>query len=141
MNPRLRSVALGMLLLVLPFSGIRVICVESSAVQDEPAAADTQAAAEERPLTDCERLCPYHPPASVQGLHADAAAPASDEESDCALSSDAAALQMLGTIAVLRSAEPLTVPYVVSDAPVYSTPFYAEPALIHLGPPPKARSL
>ena len=141
MNPRLRSLALGTLLFVLPFSGIRVICVESPADADDPAAAETQAAAEQRPLTDCERLCPFHPPAFVQTLDGDAAASPSDEESDCALSSDAAALQMLGTIAVLRSAEPLTVPYTVSDAPAYAIAIYAEPALTHLGPPPKTQSL
>lgn len=74
----------------------------------------------------------------MQALHADSQA--SSEDADCALSSDAA-LQMLGTIAVLRPAEPLTVPYVVSDAPAYATAFYAEPALVHVGPPPKPQAL
>ena len=140
MHPRLRSFALGTLLLVLPFTGIRVICIESTpAITDPLAPTATQSAS--APLTDCERLCPFHPPAFLDAPATEAAASRSDEESDCALSSDAAALQMLGTIAVLRPAPPLVVPDVVSDAPISPTAFYAEPALTRLGPPPKAPSL
>ena len=139
MYPRLRSLAFVALLVVLPFSGIRVICVDPAAAGADPAASP-ETKATEATLTDCERLCPFHPPASMQALHADSQS-SSDEDADCALSSDAAALQMLGTIAVLRPADPLTVPYVVSDAPAYATAFYAEPALVHLGPPPKLQAL
>jgi hypothetical protein len=140
LNPRLRSLALGTLLLVLPFSGIRVICIEAvPAVSDPAATADGETEAEA--LTDCERLCPFHPPASVQVLHADAASAPSDEESDCGLSSDAAALQMMGTIAVLRSAPPLTVPYVVADIVAAAAVFYSDPALTHFAPPPRPQAL
>ena len=138
MSPRLRSLAFVALLVVLPFSGIRVICIDSAAGADPAAGPETHAA--EGTLTDCERLCPYHPPASMQTLHADAQS-SSDEDADCALSSDAAALQMLGTVAVLRPAHLVSVPYVVSHAPVFTSSVYSEPALALLAPPPKPISL
>jgi len=142
--PQLRRLALGVLLLVLPFSGVRVICVESPARGGDAVAplTHTETATEARPLTDCERLCPYHPPESVQAAHdVDAASASSGEDADCALSSDAAALQMLGTIAVLRPAPPVAVPDVVSDAPVFTSSVYAEPSLALLAPPPKTSAL
>ena len=138
MHPRLRSLAFGALLCVLPFSGIRVICIESPVPEGPSAAPATQAEAE-RPLTDCERLCPLHPPESIEAMHADGA-PSSDEESDCALSS-AAALQMLATIGVLRPAQPVAMPDVESDAPVFTSSFYSEPSLALLAPPPKPSAL
>ena len=143
MYPRLRSLALGVLLFVLPFSGIRVICVESPAqgVDSDASPTHTETAAEARPLTDCERLCPFHPPESMQAPDADAASASSGESPDCALSSDAAALQMLGTIAVLRPAPPVVVPDVVSDVPVFTSSVYAEPSLALLAPPPKTSAL
>jgi hypothetical protein len=139
-NPRLRSISLGVLLLVLPFSGIRVICIESPA-PDGYSAEPAPHTAKSPPLSECERLCPFHPPESVQALHADAASAASDEESDCALSSDAAALEMMGTIAVLQSAPPLTVPYVVADVVAAAPAFYSDPPLTHFAPPPKLQAL
>jgi hypothetical protein len=135
-HPRLRSFAFGALLLVLPFSGIRVICIESPVAEVSSAGPATQAEAE-RPLTDCERLCPLHPPESLEAMHGDSA-PSSDEESDCALSSDAAALQMLATIGVLRPAQPVAMPDVESDAPVFTSSVYSEPSLTLLAPPPKS---
>ena len=139
MHPRLRSFAFGTLLLVLPLSGIRVICIESPAQDGYPAApaAHSETATEARPLTDCERLCPFHPPESMPAADADAAATTSDEDADCALSSETAALQMLGTIAVLRSAPSVALPDVVSDAPGFTSSAYDEPSLALLAPPPK----
>jgi hypothetical protein len=135
LHPRLQSLAFVALLVVLPFSGIRVICIDSAAPGvDSAAPPETQAA--EGSLTDCERLCPFHPPASLQSAQS-----SSDEDADCALSSDAAALQMLGTIAVLRPTQPVSVPLVVSDAPVFTSSVYSEPALPLLAPPPKAPTL
>jgi hypothetical protein len=140
LNPRLRNVAFAALLLVLPLSGIRVICVESPSPEGDSAVPATAPEAEAVPLTDCERLCPFHPPESVAAPHADAAS-TPDEDADCALSSDAAALQMLGTIAVLRPAPPVIVPDVVSDAPVFASSIYSEPTLALLAPPPKPSAL
>ena len=138
MHPRLRSLTFVALLVVLPFSGIRVICLDSAAAGADSAVPETHAA--EGTLTDCERLCPFHPPASMQTLHADARS-SPDGDTDCTLSSDAAALQMLATIAVLRPAHLVSVPDVVSDAPVFTSSVYCEPALAHLPPPPKAPTL
>ena len=135
MNPLLRKLAFAALLIVLPFSGIRVICVESSTEPSAPAVT-SQAEAAEDTLTDCERLCPFHPPASVTVPHADPQS--SSEDEDCALSSAAAALQMLATIAILKSEPPLAIPDLVTDLPVASTPLYSDPALTLLAPPPKS---
>ena len=86
-------------------------------------------------------MCPFHPPASMEAPDTGTGSAASDDDSDCALSSDAAALQMLGTIAVLGHAPRLVVPLVVADAPAEITTSYAEPALIRPGPPPKLHTL
>lgn len=138
MPTRLRSLAFVSLLVVLPFSGIRVICIDSAAAGADSATPETHAA--EATLTDCERLCPFHPPASMHTLDADAQS-SSDEDVDCALSSDAAALQMLATIGVLRPAHLVSVPYVVSEAPVFTSSVYSEPVLALLAPPPKSIAL
>ena len=127
------------LLVVLPFSGIRVVCIDSTAAGADPAASAESHTAEGT-LTDCERLCPFHPPASMQTLHVDAQS-SSGDDADCALSSDAAALQMLATIAVLRPAQLVSAPNVVSDAPVFTSSLYSEPALALLAPPPKPIAL
>jgi hypothetical protein len=139
LNSRLRSLAFVALLIVLPFSGIRVICVESPARSDDPATPDATIAAEET-LTDCERLCPLHPPSSVPAVH-DGQQSSSGTDTDCALSSDAAALQMLGTIAVLRPQAALHVPDLATDAPVARSSVYVEPAIALLAPPPKSSAL
>ena len=140
MHPRLRSLAFVALLVVLPFSGIRVICIDSPVPEGYSADPATHTGVAATTLTDCERLCPFHPPGSVQAPHADAAS-TSDEDADCALASDAAALQMLGTIAVLRPAAAVAMPDVVSDAPVLTLSVYSEPALALLAPPPKSQAL
>lgn len=134
MYSRLRSLAFVALLVVLPFSGIRVICIDSAA-----AGADQGTPPAEETLSDCERLCPFHPPGSLHALHADSQS--SSDDADCALSSDAAALQMLGTIAVLRPVPAVAMPDVVSDAPVLTSSVYSEPALALLAPPPKSQAL
>jgi hypothetical protein len=122
----MRKLVLGTLLVFLPFSGMRVICIGSPTdVSASNARTETGA--------DCERLCPLHP-SSV--------APSSPEDgSDCALSSDASSLGIFASIAVLQLQEPLHVPLV--SAPTYSDVprFYLEPALAHLGPPPKPQAL
>src|SRR5688572_33251530 len=103
----MRNIALGALLLVLPFGGIRVMCFESA-----PSEGVTATAAET--LSDCERMCPLHPPEDIAAAHTDAsdavsgdtadATPASESEQGCALSSDASTLTALGTIAEIGRA-------------------------------------
>lgn len=142
MHSRLRNIALGTLLLVLPVSGIRAICIASPTEGREGQHLETVVAEttrESRPLTECERLCPFHPPISAQSSDAQASSGSSDEESECALS-DGAALTMLGNTAVLRPHTPLVVPHVVSAVAVDRVLFYSEPALAHFAPPPKYRA-
>lgn len=121
----MRTLVLGTLLVILPFSGMRVICV-GVPTDVSPSNARTEQG------TDCERLCPLHLPS---------VAPSSPDGSDCALSSDASSLGIFASIAVLQPQEPLHVPLVVSAVSADAPRFYLEPALPHLGPPPKPQAL
>jgi len=129
----MRTLALAALLVVLPFSGMRVICIDSPQdVSGSTGRAET--------VSDCERLCPLHRPSET--APAVPAAPSGPEDdSDCALSTDASSLSISASIAVQRPREPLQVPLVVSDAPAESHRFYLEPELAHLAPPPKPPAL
>ena len=154
----MRNIALGALLLVLPFGGIRVMCFESAPAEGNPATAAEA-------LSDCERMCPLHPPEDIAAAHgadsdadsdADSEAdsgsgpdiqgdshsvPASESESGCALSSGASTLTALGTIAVLRAEQVLAVPVSISIARIEAGGFYLEPLLVDLAPPPKSPAL
>ena len=57
--------------------------------------------------------------------------------SDCALSSDAAALQMLGDNRRAEAGAAVARPDVESDAPVFTSSVYSEPSLALLAPPPR----
>ena len=135
MNPRLRTLTLGALLLVLPFGGVRVVCFDSP--RPEVPASSAQAAA----ISDCERMCPFHPPADEPSGPAATSPSGAEEDTGCALSSDSMSVSMFGNIAMLRSAQPLVVPYVVSDVVAAAPWFYSEPALAHIAPPPKHQAL
>lgn len=133
----MRTLALWGLLLVLPFGGIRVMCFESSIGEGRPATAAEA-------MSDCERMCPLHPPEDAASEHPAAVtseAAASDTEPGCALSSDASTLTALGSIAVLRAEQPLHVPAGVSIAGVDSPRFYVAPSLADPAPPPKSPAL
>jgi hypothetical protein len=122
----MRKLVFGTLLVLMPFSGMRVICVGlPTDVSASKARTETG--------TDCERLCPLHPPS--------AAPSGSQNGSDCALSSDASSIGIFASIAVPQPQEPLHVPVVVSEVSADAPRFYLEPALAHLGPPPKTQAL
>jgi hypothetical protein len=130
----IRTFAVGALLLVLPFGGIRVICVEAPADPSGSAASQN-----EQPLSDCERMCPFHPPAETSSVTAHSSD--SGDGSDCALSSDGSGLSIVATVAVVRPHQPLQVPVTVSLVIAEAPQLYAEPALALLGPPPKPQAL
>ena len=129
----MRTLVLGTLLAIMPFGGIRVICLDlPTDVSRSSAPADRR--------SDCERLCPLHRPSDTPSLTA--GTPSSTEsDSECGLSADGSSLSVSATIAVLRPQEPRQVPLVVSAVWADSPRFYLEPALAHLGPPPKPQAL
>lgn len=129
----MRRLALGALLVVLPFSGIRVICIDSP-VDVSGSTAPTET------LTDCERLCPLQRPSDTPSITAGPSS-STKSDSDCALSPGASSISLSASIAVLRPHEPLQVPLAVSAAPAESPRFYLEPELAHLAPPPKLEAL
>ena len=119
----MRTFVLGTLIAILPFSGMRVICLDAHVD-----AGGASAAAE--PAADCERLCALHHPfgsASDPG-----------NGSNCALSTDASSLIVFASTAVVRPEEPLQVPLVVSPVHVESPRCCLEPELARLDPPPKS---
>lgn len=120
---------LGTLLVVLPFGGLRVICID-------PATDVSHSTAPTETASDCERMCPFHPPSVTSGTPS-----STQSSSDCALSADGSSLSIFANIAVLRPQEPLVVPVAVTAVPADSPNFYREPQLAHLGPPPKPQAL
>jgi len=123
---------LGTLLILMPFSGIRVICIDAPTDEKRPSAPTET-------LSDCERLCPLHQPSGTPSSTDSAGS--TESGSGCALSTDASSLSIVASIAVPRPQEPLQVALVASAASADSPRFYLEPALAHLGPPPKPQAL
>ena len=117
---------LGMLLVITPFSGIRVSCIDAPTDVSGRLSAPTEIGA------DCERLCPLRQASSTANT---------EGGSGCALSADVSSLSLFASIAVLGSPEPLQIPLVVPAVYADSPRFYLEPDLAHLGPPPKPEAL
>jgi hypothetical protein len=134
----LRTLVTVALLLVLPFGGMRVICVAESAESDDPASSTaTVAAPHERELTECERLCPLH------GIGI--SSPDSDSDSDsgsdrCALSAGASSLMAAAGIAVIRPLQPPPDPIVARTVYVDVARFAPEPVLPRFVPPPRSEA-
>ena len=104
------------LLAVMPFGGMRVICL------DTPAESPTTAAHADG--SDCDRLCVVHHPAR-------------SGDTDCSITADPSSMMVVGTVAVAPAADVLRAPsiivYTCSEAPF----LYLDPGLSHLSPPPK----
>jgi hypothetical protein len=113
---------LGTLVLVMPFSGMRVICLDS------PADASNSSAPAAPAPDDCERVCALHQPASGNGSH-------------CALSPDASSLLVFAGAAVVRPLEPPQVPLVVTAVYAEVPRFRPEPELARFVPPPEHQAL
>jgi hypothetical protein len=127
----MRRLVLGTLLVITPFSGMRVICIDSPTDM-------SGSSANIQNITDCERLCPLHPPPDAPSSPTPSG---TQNDSDCALSTDTISLSIVASTAVLRPQEPQQVPLVVSAVSADAPWFYQEPALSHLGPPPKPQAL
>jgi len=127
----MRTLAVGALLVVLPFGGVRVVCFDSPRPEALASSAEAEA------LTECERMCPFHPPADEASGAAVTSSSGSDEGRGCALSSDSMSVSMFGNIAVLRPAAPLQAPSGASPALVAAQHIYLDPDLSGVAPPPK----
>lgn len=118
----MRKLLLGTLLVIMPFSGLRVICVES------PAGMSSASPRHEKG-SNCERLCPLHQQSGTE------------RGSDCALSAGASLPSLFVSVALPMPLDPPQVPLVVAHTYFDAPGFYLEPALTHLGPPPKPQAL
>ena len=116
-----RTLALCALIATMPFSGMRVICVGTPAVE-------STSAAPVDPQTECERLCPLHQPSQEQG-------------SDCALSAEGMSIVSSSGIAVVQVHEPPQTPDAVRVVYTESPRFVPEPELPQFAPPPKPQAL
>ena len=114
----------GALLLVMPFGGMRVICVAAPAE-----AANSTEEAHSKALTECERLCP---------LHESSESSSSSDKTDCALSAGASSLMASGVVALVRSIDPLLAPESVRVEYTLSPRFAPQPELPRFGPPPRS---
>ena len=115
----IRKVLLWALVAVMPFSGMRVMCV------DAPLAATTPGG--QAHTSDCERLCPLPEAAARSG-----------SESDCAMTVDSSLIIMAGAIAVFPVHQSLSAPAFVQYEAADRPTFYLEPGLAHPNPPPEA---
>jgi hypothetical protein len=111
----MRTLVLSALLVTMPFSGMRVICVDASA----PAQTGS----------DCERLCVRHHLSGTGGT------------SNCALSTDESSLIVFASTAAVEPEQPIGVTSVMSEAAAESPRFCPEPELAHQVPPPKPQIL
>ena len=120
------------LLVILPFSGIRVICFELPAEESAAAVADHE-------LTDCERLCALHRPADAPSPPVTSTSDDSDGREVCALTADGAILDCVSfsAIAVVRAQPPAETPAIARNLYVDSSRLHLDPALAPAGPPPK----
>jgi hypothetical protein len=107
------------LLTTLPFSGMRVICVDAPT---EASAATTQTTAD-----DCEQICARH-----HHLSSDTTG------SNCVLTADACALiAFASTVSIGPEQSSAGLTLDVSAAPADASRGWLEPELAHQVPPPK----
>ena len=121
MVSRWRTLVLGELFALMPFSGMRVICLGTLAAASTPA---TPVDAK----SECERLCPLHQSSSADG-------------SDCVLSPDGFSAIASAGVAVAPAPEPPPAPVVLRVVYAESPRFAPEPELPRFGPPPKPQAL
>jgi len=123
------------LLLLLPLSGVRLVCVELHADGDGKRAramiAAEDAAAAER---ECERVCTRHP-----GAHPPAPPPASTAGVSCVLIPDPGCT-FLASVGIAILPAPVVTPGAPAVHPfeTSATAGYLPPLLPHRGPPPRA---
>jgi hypothetical protein len=114
-----RKVLLWALVVVMPFGGMRVMCVEA------PLAATT--AAVHAHDSDCERLCPLPPAVANSG-----------NGSDCAMTVDNSLIIMAAAVAVFPVQPPLAHATFVQHEFADPSRRYLEPWLAQPNPPPEA---
>jgi hypothetical protein len=132
----MRRLVLVTLLVTMPFSGMRVICIDSPTdISCASARTETETGA------DCVRMCPPHEPSGTPPV-AEGNPDPPQNSSDCALSADASYVSsIVAGVAIARPHEPLHVTMVASAVHARSPRFGLEPDLAPLAPPPKLRAL
>ena len=120
MSSHWRTLVIGALIALMPFSGMRVICLSAPAESTSSAPVD--------PQTECERLCPLHQPSQEDG-------------SDCALSAEGLSIVASSGIAVVQVQVPPQVPDVAPVVYIETPRFLPEPELPHFSPPPKPQAI
>ena len=124
MSSHWRTLVLGALIALMPFSGMRVVCLGTAQAPLTESASSKPVDAQ----SECERLCPLHQPSS-------------DDGSDCALSADGYSLIAFAGIAVAHTAEPPQAPGVARVEYAETPRFLPEPELPGFAPPPKPHAL
>jgi hypothetical protein len=119
-----RTLVLGALIFLMPFSGMRVVCLGTL----PPPSAESKPIAAADPLTECERLCPLHQPVP-------------EDDSDCALSAEGYSVIAFGGVALMETPAPPQAPDVPRAVFVETPRFAPEPELPRFGPPPKPQAL
>jgi hypothetical protein len=120
----MRALLASILLIVLPFSGIRVICVDD-AEEASVSAPGAEPEMDQQAIEDCRRICALHHPRPVPA------------EEDCAITVDPTSLTMLGGVAVLPAIDAAAAPFATPHVYFERLHGYVEPGLAHLSPPPK----
>ena len=119
----IRTLVLGTLVAILPFSGMRVICIDATA--DTSSATEVSAGD-----ADCERLCARHHVASTT------------TGATCALSTDPCALMVFACTVGVGPEEPSSALRLdVSAVPVDAQRFCLDPEVARRVPPPKLQVL
>jgi hypothetical protein len=113
--PMMRGFVLSALFLTLPFTGMRVICVDAGAPAET--------------VSDCERLCPLHHVSGTSG------------SSNCALSTDSSSLIVSASTVAIEPEQPERMTSVGSAVAADSPRCCLEPELAHHVPPPKLQIL
>ena len=123
------------LLVVLPFSGIRVICFELPAEESIAATVDHE-------MTDCDRLCALHPTAAAPSPSVNSTSDNAGGREVCALTAGGAILDCVSysAIAVVGAQQPADAPAIARSLHVDSSRLHLDPALAPAGPPPKQRA-
>jgi hypothetical protein len=116
----IRRVLLSALVAIMPFSGMRVMCIDV----DAPLAETT--APSHAHTSDCERLCPLPPAVADSG-----------SKSDCAMSVDGALIVMTAVIAVSPVQAPVQAPSRISHQFAEPSQLVLDPALVQPNPPPE----
>lgn len=122
----MRKLLIWSLLAFMPFTNVRLVCVERPVGASAASVADAQ--------SDCDRFC-LRRNAPVQGASVQGS---SASTVDCVLLADGALLLVAGGVALVPALQ--TLPFEPATLPLERERqhFYRAPVLVHHSPPPRA---